>query len=46
MLMLGGQPFNEAVFSCGLFVMNSEAQIQSYIADYQMGKMGDPDAVN
>lgn len=45
-LMLGGQPLDEPVFSYGPFVMNNEAQIRKVIADYQSGKMGDPDLVN
>lgn len=44
--MLGGQPLNEPVYSYGPFVMNSEEQIRRCIADYQAGKMGDPDKVN
>ncbi len=44
--LLGGQVLNEPVFSYGPFVMNSEAQIRQCIADYQAGKMGDPDKVN
>jgi redox-sensitive bicupin YhaK (pirin superfamily) len=46
MLVLGGQPLNEPVVSYGPFVMNSEEQIKQCIADYRMGKMGNPDAVN
>lgn len=46
MLVLGGQPLNEPVFSYGPFVMNNESQIRRCILDYQMGKMGNPDVVN
>ena len=45
-LMLGGQPLNEPVFSYGPFVMNNEEQIRQCIANYQSGKMGNPDLVN
>lgn len=45
-LLLGGQPLNEPVFSYGPFVMNDEAQIRECIANYQSGKMGNPDLVN
>lgn len=46
MLMLGGQPHNEAVFAYGPFVMNTEDEIRKCISDYQSGKMGNPDVVN
>lgn len=45
-LLLGGQPLNEPVYSYGPFVMNTEAQIKQCILDYQTGKMGDPELVN
>lgn len=45
-LVLGGQPLNEPVFSYGPFVMNNEAQIKECMKNYQMGKMGDPNLVN
>lgn len=45
-LMLGGQPHNEPVFAYGPFVMNTEAEIRKCIADYQSGKMGNPDVVD
>jgi len=45
-LVLGGQPLNEPVYSYGPFVMNNEAQIRKCIMDYNTGKMGDPDLVN
>lgn len=45
-LVLGGQPLNEPVFSYGPFVMNTEEQIRRCITDYRSGKMGDPAAVN
>jgi len=45
-LVLGGQPLNEPVFSYGPFVMNSEEQIRQCIMDYNSGKMGNPDLVN
>lgn len=45
-LILGGKPLNEPVYSYGPFVMNTEAQINQCIKDYQAGKMGNPDLVN
>jgi quercetin 2,3-dioxygenase len=45
-LVLGGQPFNEPVYSYGPFVMNTEDEIRRCIRNYQEGKMGDPDMVN
>lgn len=45
-LVLGGQPLNEPVFSYGPFVMNTEDQIRQCVADYNSGKMGDPGKVN
>lgn len=46
LLVLGGQPFNEPVFSYGPFVMNNEDQIRQCVSDYNSGKMGNPDIVN
>ncbi len=46
MLLLGGQPLNEPVFSYGPFVMNNEEQIHQCIANYNKGLMGDPSKVN
>ncbi len=46
LLVLGGQPLNEPVYSYGPFVMNSQAEINRCIQDYQSGKMGDPALVN
>ena len=45
-LVLGGQPLHEPVFSYGPFVMNTEQEIQQCMRDYQSGKMGDPNLVN
>jgi len=45
-LLLGGKPHNEPVYAYGPFVMNSEAEIRKCYNDYQMGKMGNPSAVN
>ena len=45
-LALGGQPLNETVYAYGPFVMNNEDEIRRCIANYQSGKMGDPDVVN
>lgn len=44
-LLLGGQPLNDPVVSYGPFVMNSEAQINQCIRDYNAGKMGNPNLV-
>jgi quercetin 2,3-dioxygenase len=46
LLVLGGQPLNEPVFSYGPFVMNNEEQMRKTIMAYQNGEMGDPDLVN
>lgn len=46
LLVLGGAPLNEPVYSYGPFVMNTEEQIRQCIADYRSGKMGDTDVVN
>jgi len=46
LLVLGGQPLNEPVFSYGPFVMNNEEQIRQCVHDYNSGKMGNPDIVN
>ena len=46
LLVLGGQPLNEPVFSYGPFVTNTKEEMQQVINDYQTGKMGDPDVVN
>ena len=45
-LVLGGQPLNEPVYSYGPFVMNTKEQINQCIANYRSGKMGDPNLVN
>ena len=46
LLLLGGQPLNEPVFSYGPFVMNNEEQIRQCITNYNNGLMGDPNLVN
>ncbi len=46
MLILGGQPLNERVFSYGPFVMNNEEQIKQCIHNYNAGLMGNPAVVN
>ncbi len=46
LLVLGGQPLNEPVYSYGPFVMNTEEQIRQCVKDYNSGKMGNPDLVN
>ncbi len=45
-LVLGGRPLNEPVFSYGPFVMNNSEQIDLCIQNYRSGKMGDPNLVN
>ncbi len=45
-LLLGGRPHNEPVFAYGPFVMNTEQEIRKCIADYQSGKMGNPQLVD
>lgn len=45
-LLLGGQPLNEPVYSYGPFVMNTKEEIQKCIANYNSGKMGNPALVN
>ena len=39
-LLLGGKPLREPVFSYGPFVMNTKSEIVEAIDDYQAGKMG------
>ena len=46
LLVLGGRPLNEVVYSYGPFVMNTKEQINRCIQNYQSGKMGNPDIVN
>lgn len=46
MLILGGKPLNEPVYSYGPFVMNTQDQIRQCMRNYQKGLMGNPDLVN
>lgn len=45
-LLLGGEPLKERVFSYGPFVMNNEEQINLCIKNYNLGLMGNPDVLN
>ncbi len=45
-LILGGEPLNEVVYSYGPFVMNTQEQIMQCINDYNSGKMGNPELVD
>ena len=46
LLVMGGQPLNEPVYSYGPFVMNTEDEIKRCISNYRKGLMGNPDVVN
>jgi redox-sensitive bicupin YhaK (pirin superfamily) len=46
LLVLGGKPLNETVYSYGPFVMNTKEQINQCIMNYKTGKMGNPSLVN
>lgn len=46
LLVLGGKPLDERVYSYGPFVMNNEEQIRQCVNNYNAGLMGDPDLVN
>ena len=42
-LLLAGQPIGEPIVQYGPFVMNTRAEIDQAIADYQSGKLGKPE---
>jgi len=39
-LILNAQPIDEPIVGYGPFVMNSQAEIEQAITDYQSGRMG------
>ena len=46
LLVLGGAPLDEEVYSYGPFVMNNREQINWCVENYRAGKMGNPALVN